>query len=314
MTSGKREIRHRKARGTSRLLLVLALVGALVLAACGSDDDSAAADESGGDSGSTKITIGWIPWDEDIAVTHLWKHVLEEQGYEVELTNVDVAPLFQGLADGDIDLFFDSWVPDTHGNYWEEYADQIVDLGTWFDNGTLNLAVPEYVDLETFDDLVGNAEMFDGRIVGIEPGAGTMRRLSEEVMPGYGLDEEYQLVESSTPTMLTELETAIENEEPIVVVLWHPHWAYATYPIKDLEDTKGLFGEGEEIVSVANKEFAEANPDIVRWFGNFKMDDESLGTLENLVLREYEGDEAAGVEAWLEDPDNAALVQSWIDG
>src|SRR5690554_1100356 len=46
----------------------------------------------------------------------------------------------------------------------------------------------------------------------------------------------WELQTSSTPTMLTELETALENCEPIVVSLWHPHWAYAAYSIKDLED------------------------------------------------------------------------------
>src|SRR5699024_12733441 len=52
-------------------------------------------------------------WDEDIAVSHLWKYVLEEHGYSVKLPNLDVAPLFVGLADGEADIFFDTWLPNT---------------------------------------------------------------------------------------------------------------------------------------------------------------------------------------------------------
>src|SRR5690606_11831561 len=157
-------------------------------------------------------------------------HLLEEQGYEVGLTNVDAAPLFQGLADGDIDLFLDGWLPDTHSDYWEEHGDSLEQVGVWFDNARLSIAVPDYVEIDSLADLADGADTFGGRIVGIEPGAGLMRVTGDDVMPTYGLDD-FQLLEGSTPTMLTELQTAIENEEPIVVTLWHPHWAYAKFPI-----------------------------------------------------------------------------------
>ncbi len=248
----------RHGRPTRMLATVLAVI-ALVTTACGDDDDGDAAApdaegpaeaEQAAGSCDDPISIGWIPWDEDVAVTYLWQHLLEEAGHEVELTQLDVAPVYQGVAAGDLDLFLDAWLPETHADYWDQFSDDVEDLGVWYDQGTLNLAVPSYVDAETIGDLAGSPDRYGGRIVGIEPGAGLMRVTREEVIPTYGLDD-YDLVEGSTPAMLAELQRALDGEEPVVVTLWHPHWAYSAYDIKDLEDPEGAMGDAEQLHAIA---------------------------------------------------------------
>ncbi|HET7326084.1 MAG TPA: glycine betaine ABC transporter substrate-binding protein [Nocardioidaceae bacterium] len=281
-----------------------------LLAACGSEDSGTTAESggSGGGGGESKsLTIGYIPWDEDIAVTYLWQHVLEEEGYDVKIQQLDVAPTFAGLAQGDLELFFDTWLPVTHEDYWAQYGEKIEDLGVWYDQATLNIAVPEYVDAESIADLQGMADKFGGTITGIEAGAGLTRVTEEEAMPAYGLDE-YKLQTSSTTAMLAELSRAIEAKEPIVVTLWHPHWAYSAFPIKDLEDPKGAMGDAEEIHVVGREGFTKDFPELAAALGEFTMDDDRLGSLENVVLREYQDDPAAGVDAWV------AENQAWVDG
>lgn len=295
-------------RATPRALVAVAILATLALlgAACGNDNGTA------GDGGAQSVNIGWIPWDEDIAVTYLWQHLLEEEGYDVELTQLDVAPVYQGLADGDVDVFLDAWLPQTHSDYWERFGDQVEDIGIWYDSGTLNLAVPADLDIETIADLQGNAEMFNERIVGIEPGAGLMRVTREEAVPTYGL-EDYTVVEGSTPGMLAELERALDRDEPIVVTLWHPHWAYAAYDIKDLEDPEGAMGGAENLHVLGREGFSEDYPELTGWLENFEMPDEALASLEQLVLNDYdEGEEQEAVEEWLSDPENQALVDGWM--
>jgi glycine betaine/proline transport system substrate-binding protein len=313
--------RHRYGL-VARLVAVLAGF-ALLTAACGDDDGDGAsgttdapgtssADGSGDGAACDSVTIGWIPWDEDIAVSYLWAHLLEEQGIDVELTQVDVAPVFQGVAQGDLDLFLDTWLPVTHEVYWEEYGDSVEDLGSWYDQATLNIAVPTYVDAESIADLAGRAAEFDNRIVGIEAGAGLMRVTRDEVIPTYGL-EDFTLVESSTTAMLAELERAIREEAPIVVTLWHPHWAYAAYDIKDLTDAEGVMGGAEEIHTIARSGFSDDCPEVAGWLSNFQLDDATLASLEDVVFNEYDtGEEATAVEAWLEDEANRAVVDAWI--
>lgn len=140
------------------------------------------------ESGSGSISIAYIPWDEDIAVTYLWKKVLEDNGYEVSVEQLDVAPTFQGIADGNVDLFFDTWLPVTHEDYWTQYGDDIEDLGIWYDNAKLTIAVPDYMDITSLDELGSIGDQIDHEIIGIEPGAGLTRVTKEEMMPGYGLD------------------------------------------------------------------------------------------------------------------------------
>jgi len=297
-------------------LLAVVLGLSLVAAACGDDGDDDEGASGGDDAAATEcdaVKVGLVPgWDEGEAVTHLWKVLLDEQGTEVEVTELDAGPLYQGLAQGDLDVFMDAWLPVTHEDYWAEFSDDLEDLGVWYDQATLNLAVPEYVDAESIADLAGSAAEFDNRIVGIDPGAGLMRVTKDEAIPTYGLDD-FTLVEGSSIAMLTELQRAIDNEEPIVVTLWHPHWAYTKFPIKDLTDPEGAMGEAEEMHTVARSGFSDECATIAGWFSNMEMDDDSLGSLEQLMFDEFEdGQEEEAVQEWLSDDANRELVDSWM--
>ncbi len=139
-------------------------------------------------------------------------------------------------------------------------------------------------------------------MIGIEPGAGLTKVTKESVFPAYGLDEEFTLVESSTTAMLAELKTAVAKEEPIVVTLWRPFWANNAFPMRDLEDPEGALGEAEGLHVLAHKGFSEEFPEVAEMLGNFKLDDEQYGTLEDTVVNQFEsGQEAEAVAAWLEE-------------
>jgi glycine betaine/proline transport system substrate-binding protein len=98
-----------------------------------------------------------------------------------------------------------------------------------------------------------------------------------------------------------------------VVTLWHPHWAYSAFPIKDLEDPEGAMGEAEEMHAIARAGFTEDCPTIAGWISNFEMDDASLASLEELVINEFEtGQETEAVREWLSDEANQELVDGWM--
>lgn len=295
---------HRTMRRTGMAAGLLAL--GLTAAACGSDDGGGdTASEGGGEGGGT-VTLGIIPsWTDGLSTAYLWEHVLEEEGYEVEIEEIaDAAPLYTGVANGDIDIYPSAWSEVTHEAYMEEYGDDLEDLGAYYEGAKLTLAVPEYTDITSIADLKGNEDMFDSKIVGIEAGAGLTKATKEQVIPTYGLDD-YTLVESSTTAMLAELRKATEAEEDIVVTLWKPFWANSEFPVKDLEDPEGALGEPEALHAIATKGFSEEMPEVAEMFGNFKLDDEQYGSLENMVVNEYgEGKEAEAIDAWIkENPD-----------
>ena len=290
--------------------IALAGAAALVLTGCagsGETDSGDSGSSEGGADRAIELAV-FNGWDEGLAASYLWEQILTDQGYDVELTFADVAPVYAGLAGGDFDLVLDTWLPITHADYMEQYGDDLDDLGAWNDEASLTIAVNEDAPIDSLEELADNADLFGNEIVGIEPGSGLMRITGEDVVPGYGLDG-MTLIESSTPAMLAELQSATDAGENIVVTLWRPHWAYNAYPIKDLEDPQGLLGDAEGIHSVAATTFGEDFPEVHEWISNFEMPSDLLYSLEDAMFNQYDGDDYGPiVEQWIEDN------QEYVDG
>ncbi|MEV3855759.1 ABC transporter permease/substrate binding protein [Streptomyces sp. NPDC050095] len=254
-----------------------------------------------GSDSKDPVNVAWFAWDEDIAVTYLWKNVLEKRGYKLNLKQMDVGPVYTGLGSGDLDVNFDAWLPYAQSNYWNANKANLKDLGSWYSPTSLEIAVPSYVkDVKSLADLKGKGKTFDGKIIGIEPGTGEMNLLKKDVLPGYGLDKEYKVVDGSTPAMLAELKRAYAKKEPIAVVLWSPHWAYSEYDLTKLADPKKKFGEGNTIRTITNKDFPAKYPQLTKWFKDFKMSEDELGTLEAEIKKGGQGHEEDAVASWLE--------------
>jgi glycine betaine/proline transport system substrate-binding protein len=273
----------------------------LALASCAGGDS---ADTGSGDGDMGTITLGYIPsWTDGLSTAYLLEDQLEKMGYTVEMeTLTEAAPLYTGLANGDVDIYPSAWPEVTHADYMEEYGDDIEDLGAYYDGAVLTIAVPSYTDIDSLDELADNADMFGGQIYGIEPGAGLTGVTQDSMMPAYGLEDSYELVTSSTAAMLTELENAIAAEEDIVVTMWRPFWANAAFDIKDLEDPEGGMGEAESLHFLGTAGFSDEFAEAAEYIANIKLDDAAYGALEDLVVNEYgEGNEAEAIDAWIEE-------------
>ena len=284
-------------------IIAVGAVASLALAGCSSDSSGGNDGDNGGDKGT--ITLGFLPsWTDGLSMTYLAQDQLEKLGYTVELEELtEAGPLFTGVAQGDLDVFPSAWPEVTHKSYMDQYGDDLEDLGAYYDGAVLTIAVPTYMDdINSIEDLKGQGDRFDGKIIGIEPGAGLTKQTQESMMPAYGLDDEYELVTSSTSGMLAELDSAVAAEEDIVVTLWRPFWAYNDWDMKDLEDPEGAMGEPETLNAVATKGFSEEFPEAAEYFANVKLDDDQYGSLEGLVTSdEFDGKPAEAVDKWIED-------------
>jgi glycine betaine/proline transport system substrate-binding protein len=266
---------------------------------------------SGADVGKGKeIRIGYIPWDEGVASTFLWKEILEERGFKVTTTQYAAGPLYTGLATGQIDFETDSWLPTTHAEYWKKYGKRLDDLGSWFGPTSLELTVPSYVkDVNSLADLKDHASEFGGKIVGIEASAGEMGLLKSKVLKEYGLQGDYDVIDGSTPAMLAELQRDYAKKQPVVVTLWSPHWAYSDYGLKKLKDPKGAWGKGDGVHTLARKGFAGENPQVGRWLKDFSMTEKQLTGLESQIQKAGKGKEQDAVRTWLRG--HPGLVDKW---
>jgi glycine betaine/proline transport system substrate-binding protein len=266
-----------------------------------------------GSSGSKELKLalnsGWI---ESVAVAALTKVLLERDlGYEaVEMQNLELGLLFHSVASGDLDAFQDLWLPTTHKSYWEEVKNDVVHIEPWYKGEVnLGLAVPNYAEAQSIPDLKRYRSEFGGRIVGIEPGAGEMTVVEDDVIPGYNLN--YELIPSSTPAMLAELQRAVNKKEAIVITAWKPHPMFIDYPIRYLEDPKGLMGGEENISTITREGLKEDLPDTFALLDALTLNEEQLLTLEVSIRNRGEDTPEKGTEAWLQD--NRSVVQPWID-
>ena len=100
-----------------------------------------------------RVNLVYVAWDTEIASTNVIGKVLEQNGYKVKLSQVEVGPMFAGVANGSVDGMVAAWLPSTHKEFYKQYKNDIVDLGPNL-HGTKNgLVVPEYMDINSIEDL-----------------------------------------------------------------------------------------------------------------------------------------------------------------
>ncbi|TQS76607.1 glycine/betaine ABC transporter [Ornithinibacillus gellani] len=107
------------------------------------------AEEGNGD----EIELAYVEWDTEIASTNVVKLALESIGYEVTITPLDNAVMWQAVANGEADGMVAAWLPGTHGELYEEYKDKLVDLGPNLEGAKIGLVVPSYMDIDSIEDL-----------------------------------------------------------------------------------------------------------------------------------------------------------------
>ena len=260
------------------------LLTALLAVACGPKTDE------------KKIDIAYVNWSEGIAMTNLAKVIFEEQGYRVNLLNADLAPVFASLSQKKADVFLDAWLPVTMADYITQYGDKLETLGTVYDNARIGLVVPEYVTINSIEELNQVRARFKGEIVGIDAGAEIMKA-TDKAIPDYGLD--YKLLTSSGPAMTASLKKAIDKKEWVVVTGWTPHWMFDRFDLKILADPKGIYGGAEKIQVLAWKGFSEKDPFAARLLSNMHLTDAQISSLM-AALEEPGINETDAARKWLE--------------
>lgn len=252
------------------------------------------------------VTLAYVEWASEVASTNVVRAVLEEQGYEVRMTSLSAAAMWQALAHGDADAIVAAWLPTTHADYMERVSDSVVDLGPNLDGTKLGLVVPEYTDIDSVSDINDHADAIDGQIIGIDPGAGLMS-LTEEALDVYGLD--VNLRSGSDATMVAALASAINNEEDIVVTSWTPHWMFARWDLKYLDDPEGVFGGAEQVHTVARLGLDEDLPEVYAILENFSWTPDQMG--EVMLMNQEEGsDPYENAQQWVDD--NQDTVEQWL--
>jgi glycine betaine/proline transport system substrate-binding protein len=281
------------------MVLFLALT---LLSGCQKTEDGTA------DTAKKKVDLIYVEWSSEVASTNVVKAVLQEKlGYEVDTIPVGGAAMWQGLATGDADAMVAAWLPTTHANYLEKVKDRVVDLGPNLVGTRIGLVVPSYVAVDSIAELNANADTFDGKIIGIDPGAGIMSK-TEKVVEAYGLDR-MELMVGSGATMTAALADAIKQHNPIVVTGWTPHWMFAKWDLKYLKDPKNIYGGEEEIRTFVRMGLKEDMPEVYNVLDKFNWALEDMQQV--MVWNRQEGTKPyENAKRWINE--HPEKVEAWL--
>jgi glycine betaine/proline transport system substrate-binding protein len=225
-------------------------------------------------------------------------------GYEVNMTPLDNAIMWEAVANGEADGMVAAWLPGTHGTQYEKFKDKVENLGPNLEGGArLGIVVPSYMDVDSIEDLSDQANK---TIVGIEPGAGVVSA-AEKTVEEYPNLSDWNLMTSSGGAMTTELANAVKNEKEIVITGWSPHWMFSRYDLKYLEDPKGTMGGEESIHTMVRHGLKEDMPEVYNVLDNFSWE---LEDIEGMMLEIENGtDPVQAARDWMDA--NEETVNSW---
>ena len=258
------------------------------------------------------LRLGWSPWADAEVVSLMAQRVIQ-QAYDVSVERVlaDIGIQYASIARGDLDLMLMAWLPLTHRDYYRRVRDRVVDFGSMY-SGRLGWVVPDYVpasELSAIPDLrdPSLAARFDNRVQGIDPGSG-LNQASAEALKNYGLSD-LELVSSSSAAMTAVLDQAIRQQRWVIVTSWTPHWMFARYRLRFLQDPQRVFGGIEWIHALGRPQLDLEMQDVAGFLTRFHLPDQEMS---DLLLQANDQTAEAAVDDYI--ASHPARVRYWVTG
>jgi glycine betaine/proline transport system substrate-binding protein len=296
---------RRRARG---LLAALALAAAMTVAACGEEKEETPAADSGAETAQEDcgtVTINENPWAGSTANVYIAKSVLEDElGCQVEITKVAEIPVFQAMADGEVDAVLEDW------QHTDEYKKYIEEAGTVVDGGPLGVEghigwfIPQYLmeehpEFETWEGLKGNEDLFktaesgdQGMFLGGDP---SYVQKDKELIKALGLDFKH-VTAGAEPAQVARWTQLYKQEKPVIFYWYTPQFYNQQY---DLAEVQKLF----------SKQFAESGSPAYDVLKNMKLTNDDQEAVAKAIAGDKEDPEKAAAD-WVEQ--NQDKVQAWL--
>lgn len=248
--------------------------------------------------GKPLVRIGYVKeWPTSQVITALMSEAMDSN-LNVDITSKPVSQntlsdLWQMMVTNRTDATPSIWLPNTHAAFVADAGDKIVDLGAWLTGAKLGLVVPDYMKINSIDELT--KENSGGIIYSIDPSS-KLNHMTKRALELYGL-KGFRIISKSDKYMVRRLEEALKKKEHIVVTAWKPHWIFGEWKIKMLDDPLVVFGKPEDIHIFVTTDFYDNFPDICTFLARIKLD---LKEFSNLMASARRLNSPAGAaNKWL---------------
>ena len=287
------------------LLGLLLLVGAFMFGACG-----------GGGEADEIVNFGTVDWPEAVAKTNVASTIVDALGYQTEVQELGVPTVFQGLDTGDLDVFVEAWFPTMQTNFDE--VQDVESVTTNLEEATFSVAVNREAceaGVTSHEDLAEFADRFEEggtpTIYGLEPGNdGNQVVLDMIENDQYNLGD-WELIESSTNGMLSEVDRRLGDGEWVAWTGWEPHWMNNRYDMCLLEDPEEAWGGQSHVETLVNNEFPEQFPELYTFFEQMVVDRDIQRELIDGIDNSGLSPEEFALQ-WLRE--NPQITDNWLAG
>lgn len=292
-------------KGCSRWLLSAALLAPLAV-------------QAAEPASCAKVRFADVGWTDITVTTAVTSEVLHALGYQTTTNMISVPVTYKSLQNKDIDVFLGNWMPSMAADI-KPYADNgsVETVRANLEGAKYTLAVPQYVydaGVKSFADIAKNADKFDGKIYGIEPG-NDGNRLIQGMIDKNTFDlGKFKLVESSEAGMLSQIQRAERRQQWVVFLGWEPHPMNTRFKMAYLEGGDDVFGPnfgGATIYTNVRKGYVQECPNVGKLLTNLSFTLDMENQLMDRVLNEKDNPRRAA-RLWLQR--NPEQLETWLKG
>lgn len=265
-----------------------------------------------------QVRFGIVDWTDVKATTAVASELLQALGYKVNISNQSVADTYQGMANGDIDVFLGNWMPSM-----APVADPLIEsqkverLGPNLKGAKYTLAVPQAVyeaGVKSFSDIARFKDKFDHSVYGLEKGNdGNQLILDMIETNAFGLGQ-FNLVETSERIMLAQVNGKIRDQGWIVFLAWAPHPMNQRFDIAYLDGGDEYFGpnQGDATVYTNTRAgFTDECANVTQLLENLKFSLAMEGQVMDMILNQFIPQDRAARHWMNQNPDT---LDAWLDG
>jgi glycine betaine/proline transport system substrate-binding protein len=333
-------MRNRTARGFAA---ALALAAAMTVGACGEKkEETPAAGGSGGGAETAakdcgKVVLNEQAWAGSTANTYIAKAVLEDElGCEVEITKIAEIPVFQAMADGEVDAVLEDW---QHTDEYEKYIEQagtVVDGGPLGVEGHIGWFIPKYLmdehpEFATWEGLKGQEQLFktaesgdQGMFLGGDP---SYVQKDKELIEALGLDFKH-VTAGAEPAQVARWSQLYKQKKPVIFYWYTPQFYNQEYDLAevklpertpDCKDDAKSGGDPEQykcaydvtvIRKLFSKKFAESGSPAFDVLKKMQLTNDDQEAVAKAIAGDKVDPEQAAAD-WI--AENRDKVDSWLN-
>jgi glycine betaine/proline transport system substrate-binding protein len=313
-------------------LFAAAMIASFAMAAVACTDVSSSTTPGGSGSAAvpensgTTITIAVNPWTGSAANANVAANLLRDKlGYDVQLVEVDEYAQFPALSKGDLDATLEVW-PSGHGPDYTKYIDGgkgVVDGGQLGITGQIGWYVPTYMltdhpELSTWEGVKQDADLFktaeSGNAGQILDGADSFVTFDQFIANNLGMNLKV-VYAGSEDSELAELDSAYQDNAPILMYFWTPHWAQAKYDLTKVELPAVTPACTAAASQVPPTDYAcDYPPDPLYKAFNADLQTKAPAAYAFLSAMQYTIDDQLGISKDIsDDVDPSEAAQKWLD-